>query len=1161
MTKITKLVIHGFKSFANRTEFVFGDNFNCVLGPNGSGKSNVLDALCFVLGRMGSKSLRAEKSANLIFNGGKKKKAADKGEVHISFDNTSKVFPVEEPEVKLSRIIRKNGQSTYRINGRTRTRNEVVELLSAARIDPDGYNIILQGDITRFIEMSPLERRQLVEEISGVSVYEERKHKALLELEKVGKKLEEAEIVLNERKTHLRELKKDRDQALKFRELQQHIESNKASYITLQMEKKIAVRDRLEQEAAQLREKLQKLEQQIQGGRQLIEQKKEDAGRINTEIEQKGEVEQVKLNKSIENRRVQLEKQKNRVEMIKDALAKIKARKQSLGKDHHDIGRNITELEEKKQQLLRRRQEKERELEQLEQRIALFKKKNKIGDVGGVEREIEELEKSMERKQEEMHQLREKQQELLRQKDRLEYQIQTLDERARKVASVAKENRQQLDELKQKRARFITLTNDLNAALDADTKYAGQLGESRKQLHAQQEEQARLQARQAGAEERVTSSIAMKKILALKRSGVYGTVAKLGHGEGKYALALEIAAGSRLHSIVVEDEKVAAECIRYLKDNKFGVATFIPLSRIKAPAMRDDVKPLAKERGVHGFAVDLISFDERFAPAFRHVFADTLVVDDLSVARRIGIGKARMVTLDGDLAEQSGVMRGGYHTKRVPAFAESSVAQQLQSVEKQLAMLRAAIADITGRKELNEERLPLLRKEKLALEGELARLEKTLHVGVGDLDATMQEKEQLAKGLAEVEKQLRDAAERVQAGNHDLAAAKTKKEQLKLTMTQLRNPRLLAELGAFEEARQAVRETALEIKGETDTLDRQVATVLRPEQERIGALVKGHTKEEAQFAAELQQLQQEIGTGDRELQEQEKALRTFMSAYRDLFTRRDRLAAETSGLESRIDAHREQSRKMEIEINTISLKLASVKSELAGLETQFEPVRNGRILRGKGEDELKLEIAKFERMLASMSAVNMKALEIYEQVEAEYQKLLEKRETLLKEKTGVVGLMDEIEGKKKEQFSRTFKEINENFQRKFALLSRKGNAYLQLDVPEKPFDGGLNVKVRLIGQRYLDIKSLSGGEKTMTALAFIFAIQEHQPHSFYVLDEVDAALDKHNSEKLAKLIREYCRRAQYLIISHNDALITEADTLYGVSMDEFGVSKVVSLKV
>jgi len=238
MIKINKMSMLGFKSFAKHTEFLFGDEFNCVIGANGSGKSNLLDALCFVLGRGSAKSMRAEKSANLIYNGGKAKKPSKFGEVYIHFDNTHKVFPIEEEELKVSRRVRQNGQSVYKINDKKVTRQQILELLSYGDVDPDGFNIVLQGDIVKFVEMHPIERRKIIDEISGLGVYEERKDKALRELGKVDEKLNEADIILAERKTYLRELKKERDHAFKFKSLRDKLSGNKASFLHIKIKKK-----------------------------------------------------------------------------------------------------------------------------------------------------------------------------------------------------------------------------------------------------------------------------------------------------------------------------------------------------------------------------------------------------------------------------------------------------------------------------------------------------------------------------------------------------------------------------------------------------------------------------------------------------------------------------------------------------------------------------------------------------------------------------------------------------------------------------------------------------------------------------------------------------------------------------------------------------------
>ena len=257
----------------------------------------------------------------------------------------------------------------------------------------------------------------------------------------------------------------------------------------------------------------------------------------------------------------------------------------------------------------------------------------------------------------------------------------------------------------------------------------------------------------------------------------------------------------------------------------------------------------------------------------------------------------------------------------------------------------------------------------------------------------------------------------------------------------------------------------------------------------------------------------------------------------------------------------EQINTFEIKINNVSIKKAELAGELSGLQEEFSQYSDVQLIEGAAEDQLKGEISRFERLVIEMGNVNLKALEIYGDVEKQYNELLDKKEKLGKEKDDVLAMIGEIEGRKKDLFMNSFTALNQNFSNIFSQLSTKGEARLVIENEENPFEAGVRIRVRLTGDKFLDIRSLSGGEKTLTALALIFAIQESEPGAFYVFDEVDAALDKRNSEKLAKLIKKYSERAQYIVISHNDALMAEGETLYGVSMDENGMSNVVSLKV
>ncbi|MEK6834771.1 MAG: chromosome segregation SMC family protein [Nanoarchaeota archaeon] len=892
MTKIKKLRLHGFKSFAKLIELEFSDNYSTIIGPNGSGKSNLTDAICFVLGRLSAKSMRAEKASNLIYNGGKNNSPAKQAEVSIIFDNSKNEFPIKENEIKITRIVKQNGQSVYKLNDNTITRQQILDLLATAKIDPDGHNIILQGDIVKFMEMRPEDRREIIEEVSGISVYEDKKHKAMLELQKVEEKLKEADIILTERSAHLRELKKDRDQATKYKDLQKYIRENKATYLTVLLKEKEKTKESVDKEIEKEESKKLKIQEEINLIKKEIEDKRNEIKQLNQELLSRGGKDQIEIHHNLEDVKTELTKNTTRLELLQNEITKIKNRKETLKNNLDEIELRIKEFEQQK--------------------------------------------KEFEKKKSSFEKNKPKQENIDHSHNIIEYVIQ--------------------------------------------------------------------------------------KVRDLNLDGVYGTIENLGKTDSKYNTAIEVCAGNKYNAIVVEDDDVAEKCINHLRQSKIGTAIFLPLNKIRPNEIRPELRPLLKSQGVHGLAIELVKFNPRFKQAFMHVYGSTLIVDDISVARKIGIGRARIVTLEGDLIEFSGAMIGGYRRK-------------------------------------------------------------------------------FSSGLTDL----------------------------------------------------------MQIDTEIRNLTNQ-QNILINEKERTLAILKEQDKELFEFENEIKLLNENIKKNETSKGEQEKLEKKFYEDFKDLSIKRDKLNELIQNKEISLIKLEENIRNIEQGVNNIALQRARTIAELEGLQKEFEGYKDEKIKTTKNLQELLENIRKSEVELEAMGNVNMRALEVYEEIEKEYGKLLEKKEKLNLEKQDVFNLMNEIESKKGELFMRTLNEINDQFKRIFNSLSSKGVAFLELEDKQNPFNGGLDIKVKISGNKYLDIKGLSGGEKTLTALAFIFAIQELQPASFYLLDEVDAALDKTNSEKLSKLIAEYSSKAQYIMISHNDSMITEANQIYGVSMQD-GVSKVIGLKV
>lgn len=1165
MTRINRLIMRGFKSFGEKTELVFDPQFNCILGPNGSGKSNIGDALCFVLGKGSAKGLRAEKSANLIYNGGKNKKPAKEGEVSIYFDNSAQEFPIQAPEIKITRIIRESGQSIYKINDERKTRQEILEMLERADIDPDGYNIVLQGDIIRFVEMSSLDRRLIIEEIAGIGVYEEKKQKTLHELEKVSQKINEAEIVLAERKIYLKELKQERDHAEKYKDLADKITRNKATYLHMNMEKRKTQKDSCQKQIDDYHAKISKKEAEIAELKVKVSQKKEHIQKITKEVEEKGEREQVQVLHAVEKLKVEIVAHNDRIKLCTNELQRITTRKDQL---HTSLGELNDKMGDLQKQITSQEKEKEylnKDIGQIQEKIEAFRKKNKLEGAENIDIEIESLDKMIEEKQKEVQGLREQQQNLLREKDKIDYQIHTVDEQIAKVLELEKLNKGDIEKLKQMKTEFKKATLDLTQALQEDEAIGKQFANAREKMQLAQDELAKLESRQTRIRESSSANIAIQRVLEEGNTlgTVYGLLSELGKVDSKYALAMEIAAGPKLKSIVVGDDKTAENCINFLKSKKLGIATFLPVNKIKSNHIDPSLKSLASGNGVHGFAVDLIDYDSKFKNVFSYVFGNTLIVDSIAVARRIGVGTVRMTTLDGDLVELSGAMQGGYRERQKGSmgFQEKELIGTIQKTQSAFAESQHLVSLLQEKRNELEKTITRLRAFKANLEGDIIAKEKSLHLDSGDLDASKKTKMALEDQAKLFDKQLDEIQRKISFYNKEFADAKIKKQQLRNKITQLRNPLLIAELNTFEQRKSEFKQKVLELDGSSRNMQVQISNILMPEKENILKIIKQHDKEHQNFEIEIEQLKQLIISQEKELKDKERIQKEFYGAFKDLFKQRDALNEQMQKLENTVIVAEEAIRSTEQKKNAISIEHARVSAEYAGMEEESKQYHGVEFYSDKTEEDLKKEIWEFERMVQRLGNVNLKALEIYAKVEEEYNTLVEKKNSLLKEKDEIFVMIHEIETKKKELFMNTFTVVNQQFQNMFVALSTKGQAFMEIENEGDIFTAGVSIKVRITGKKFLDVRGLSGGEKTMTALAFIFAIQEHDPASFYVFDEVDAALDKMNSGTLSKLIKKYSEKAQYIIISHNDGLIAEADTLYGVSMTADNMSKVVSLRV
>jgi chromosome segregation protein len=804
MVYIKKLILQGFKSFNRKTIIQFIKGLNVIVGPNGSGKSNIIDAICFVLGKISAKQMRAERLSELIFRGSENKKPAEIASVSIILDNSDKKLPYEE-EVIITRKVNRKGYTIYKINGETVTREKVLEILSLINLRPDGYNIILQGDVNRVVEMDEKERRVFIDQLSGIYEYNERKERAMQDLEKIEEKLKQIEIVVSEKYKRLKEVEEQRNLALKFKSLERELNSLKKSILV----KKIEI-----------------LQEQINKNIEEIKNLEENLKKLNEELE--------KIEEELENKEKEIKKLFKQVESLKEKSEYEKINAELI------IKKNLLES-----------------------------KRN----------EIERLKSLIEK-------------------------LQTIEEE---------------------------------------------------------------------------EPIAVREILKMNINGVYGTIASLMRVEPMYEVAIRVAAANHLFDIVVEDFDTAKFCIEFLKREKIGRATFIPLKNVKYNRL--DEKYLEID-GVIGIASDLIKYDKKFDPAFQFVFGNTLIIENLDVAKNVGIGKVRMVTLDGDLVERSGIVSGGYLIKKV----------------------------LPKNKEIEEynKKISELIEECKILESEIKILEN-----------------------------------------------KVKKT---------------------------------------------------PKFEIV-----------------------EIKIDEKELEELRK--------------KRKKIYEEKINLQNKIGSLKIKNAKLEAEIENYRVELEKYK--------EFEIIN-------KNIEELEKTYEKVYNELKNLGPINFKAIDEYEKLKIDFESLKQKFDKVVEEKNKIIEMINEIEKKRREVFFNTLNIVSYHFNKLFNSVTG-GEAKLELEDPSD-LDSGLLIKVKFPNKGFVNLDSLSGGEKSLVSLLFLLSLQMYKPTPFYALDEIDANLDKENSEKIANLLKEISKNTQIILISHNDVTIKYAEVLYGVTMED-GESKVLTLKI
>ena len=1181
--RLEKLEIFGFKSFARKVEVNFEPGITAIIGPNGSGKSNIVDSIRWVLGEQSAKSLRGSKMEDVIFVGSEHRKPLGMAQVALTLDNSDGFLDVPYGQVCIRRRVFRSGEGEYTINGKVCRLRDLAELLMNTGLGRDDYSIIDQRKVDAVLGSKPQERRLLLEEAAGIYKYRVRREESLRKLAETEDNSQRLGDILRELESRLEPLREDSQRAQEAGELdgeitklslwllfqqfskwQQNKTQAEESGAELERDCQLAQEKltRIRSEAAEVSLKLEAQEEELAATLQeqsdLATSKERQEGDLRV-----GRERQNLLSAQRERLAKETEEVKAQAQELAARLAIVEAEENKAAGEQAGAQEQLNRAQQKLEQLLSESQAGSQQLESakgelidvLEALAGARNQENSFGEEG------ERL--GLRRKRTDARGL-----EILQEKEELD---------ANEAELKARE-----DQLKAQRAQTKAALTSLEEELEQE---AGQHRELTGKLAGvrQTREQKRARLRALSEMERHFEGYWRGTRSVLERKGqlpgLIGPVADLISVPEKLEVAMETALGGGLQNIVTQDEAVAQQAIGLLRQNNWGRATFLPLSLLRP----DRIRSLPSSPGILGLASDLIEYDPQYAPAVEYLLGRTVVAEDLASATKLARltgSRYRVVTLQGDLISPGGAVSGGSREQRGAGLLARK--RELEELEGELRSLEKSLVSLEEQEGEIATRLAQLGSKK----EELAKAEQKGQLAAQDLERDRQEHlaalARLARQYEAVEAEKRELEEEAQQ-------LEIKKETIaqRIVELELREGELRSQLAAGGMQQDHWQTQRLQAQEELASLRVQLASLserteqLRAQREELSSRlrlareqVENTQKQEGDLKGELLELEANLAQLEHGLQSQGTSQTNLQEKLNQCRTRRTELRAELSRDN---DAAREAQAALEGSQQSLhrwevrTARLDAEGERLAG-ELLEKHDLTFEALSPELVPQLDLSLEEAPRRLKRLGAkrqelglVNFGAIEELAEVEQRVTFLNTQLEDLAQARTSLLSLIEEIDGTSRQMLAATFEKVNEAFSTVFGKLFRGGQAHLELIGPEgeqvDPLTAGVEVLVQLPGKKQQNIQLLSGGERAFVAIAFLFSILKVHPSPFCVLDEIDAPLDEANLERFSALLRDFVPKTQFIIITHRRRTMEEADALWGVTMQEAGISQLLSVRL
>ncbi|MCP9882936.1 chromosome segregation protein SMC [Cyanobium sp. Alchichica 3B3-8F6] len=1198
MVHINQVELTHFKSFGGSMTIPLEEGFTVVTGPNGSGKSNILDAVLFCLGLASSRGMRADRLPDLINSAMLRAGKAAETSVSVRFDlsewqpdeaETGLEPPEEGPWIKpgqtewtVSRRLRVAPGGTYAssfsADGVPCNLQQLQSQLRRLRVDPEGSNVVMQGDVTRIVSMSARDRRGIIDELAGVALFDSRIEQTRGKLDEVQERQERCAIVQQELLSSRQKLERDCAKARTYQDLRQRHHSGRLQEQVLAFEAAqtglaalLRRRETLTAQQLSEREAIATGEEALTAAATALEQ-------LQAEVKALGEDQLLAVQAELAGLEAsgrELARQAEKHQLDAEALQR---QRQELAHSQGDLREQQQALDDSADQA---------ELDAAEAtcrsaEAAVELSRRRLGEVAGRSGSWmeEQQQRSLARQQ------------LADQLGPLEAERQQLQERLRqhqeRLAELQKEEQQEGLSHRSGQQQLEATESAWQQVLEATRQEQQQVQELAEALALQQRTRSRLEQEQAQLEREIArldsrretlqesrGTGALRVLLEAGLDGIHGPVAQLGEVEERVRLALEVAAGGRLGQVVVDDDRIAARAIELLKTRRAGRLTFLPLNKIRGGSGGGASSGAALQRGgagaggtgLIGKAVDLVRHEPVYAEVFRYVFGDTLVFDSLANARR-ELGSCRAVTLDGELLEKSGAMTGGSLQQRGGqlSFGRAQEGDEAAPLRQRLLELGESLLACRRKEAELGQRLEALRPQLLQHQQRQAALEAERSAAQRTLAPQLQRQQQLGSRLSQLQATLHADLQRQQ----ELEALLIPLQQQRAALEQAeaavqasgdaaRWQGLQSELEAADAALAAARRQRDELLAArreralaAERLRNQLEALAADEQRLVSA-VNALVAERARWKEQHQADQERRST----LEAQQQELQTRFGERRRA---RDAAEAQLAAQRQALQQRQWEVQRLGEELESLAEQLRGDQLRLAQLERELpDPLPEiPEEVREAGLEALQTELRSLQARMEALEPVNMLALEELEQLETRLAELEERLEVLSKEREELLLRIETVATLRQEAFLEAFTAVDGHFRTIFAGLS-DGEGHLQLENPEAPLEGGLTLVAHPKGKAVRRLNAMSGGEKSLTALSFLFALQRFRPSPFYALDEVDSFLDGVNVERLAALIASQADQAQFMVVSHRRPMIAAATRTIGVTQARGAHTQVVGL--